>query len=178
MQLKAVYAEDENDKGETGDCLADAFHDGLAGGGEENIGQLSGKTLETTLNDKCVKAQEDDLEEVNRFVAQDRRQHLLFHEKSDAEETETGDEEADEEHKSPADRSEKASDKETGDKVDPTHKHRPVIGVGVQRNRNVGKIWNVRTSSGGVHTGGFYSFLAAAEFAQDLDGEPLCVGEA
>jgi hypothetical protein len=70
VQLKVVDAEDEDDEGETGDCLGDAFHDGLAGGGEENVCQLGGKALKTALNDKGVKAQEDDLEEMNRSVAQ------------------------------------------------------------------------------------------------------------
>jgi hypothetical protein len=70
VQLEVVDAEDEDDKRKTGDCLGDAFHDGLAGGGEEDICQLSRKALKTALNDKGVKAQEDDLEEVNRSVAQ------------------------------------------------------------------------------------------------------------
>ena len=83
------------------------------------------------MNNKGVKAQEDDLEEENCVVAEHFENHIIFHEKSNAEEAEACEEETDEEHKPPADRSEEPCHQEAGDKVDPTDEHPPVIGVGI-----------------------------------------------
>ena len=118
---------DEDDQGQAGHRLARALHDRLAGGGEEDVCQLGGQALETTLDNKGVKAEEDNLEEDHRVVAEYCQDHLVLHEKPDGEKADAGEEEADEEHEPPANGSEKPGNQETGDQVDPTHKHPPVV---------------------------------------------------